>query len=268
MFNINKYFRTIKILLLLVKNFTNWNDILKRVLRGYGIYSLSSRSGIKIRGSKNDNLLRLWNEIFIDNSYRISNMSIKETDIILDIGANIGLFSINVSQYTKNKIFALEPHPENFTQLKDNVKLNGIKNVACINLGLQGENDGSRYFLNNSNHAGFIMENALTEKNIGSVRTSEKLSLACITFQELCNTHAINKVNLLKLDCEGAEGEIIKSLSKHDMDIIEKFVIEFHDNVSILDHDEIITILIDNNFGCELKWDGQSNFGYIYAQKI
>ena len=111
------------------------------------------------------------------------------------------------------------------------------------------------------------MENALT-KNINSVRTNEKLSLACTTFQELCNTNDINKVNLLKLDCEGAEGEIIKSLSKSDMDIIENGVIEFHDNVSILDHDEIIKILKHNNFEYELEWDGQSNFGYIFAHEM
>ena len=65
----------------------------------------------------------------------------------------------------RNKIIALEPHPENYKMLKDNVKLNGIENVVCINLGLQGKNEGERCFYDNSNHGGFIMENALTKKN-------------------------------------------------------------------------------------------------------
>ena len=269
MLNINKYFRTIKIFLILVKNFTNWNDILKRTLRGYGIYSLNCRSGLKIKGSRNNNILRLYNEIFTENAYKISHLTIKEMDVVVDIGANVGLFSLNVSQYTKNKIIALEPHPDNFSILKDNIECNGLENVICINLGIKKKNEGERYFYENSNHAGFVMENSLTQKNIDKFnKHNEIFSLACTTFKDLCDTQNINKINLLKLDCEGAEGEIIQSLSQSDMNKIEKLVIEFHDQVSIINHDEIIKILIDNNFEYELVWDGKSDEGYIFADKL
>ena len=48
-------------------------------------------------------------EIFIKNIYLPDYLSIGENDIVIDIGANIGLFSLFAAKYTKNKIFAIEP---------------------------------------------------------------------------------------------------------------------------------------------------------------
>ena len=77
----------------------------------------------------------------------------------------------------------------------------------------------------------------------------------------------VSKIDFLKLDCEGGEGEIITSLSLDELKKIEKIAIEFHDNHSILNHTEILEKLIASGFKTILSWAGESCFGYIYGKR-
>ena len=59
---------------------------------------------------------------------------IKDNNVIFDIGANIGVYTIVFSSYAKSgAIYAFEPVPQTLSQFQMNVKINGCKNVCCIN---------------------------------------------------------------------------------------------------------------------------------------
>lgn len=64
--------------------------------------------------------------------------NLKEGDVFIDVGANIGLFTILASKCVGNtgKIFSFEPNPEIFEQLEINVSLNKSKNIELFNFAL------------------------------------------------------------------------------------------------------------------------------------
>jgi len=87
------------------------------------------------------------------------------------------------------------------------------------------------------------------------------------TLDEILREYSIDKIDFLKPDCEGSEGHILKSDSRSCLGRINKIAMEFHDNLSPLNHDEIKKLLEDHGFSCNADWDGQSQFGYLYARR-
>ena len=85
------------------------------------------------------------------------------------------------------------------------------------------------------------------------------------TLVNLIETYGIPRIDLLKMDCEGAEGDILRSTPADYLRKIPKIVLEFHDDASSLDHLTIATLLENMGFNVEVKRSGQSSFGYIYA---
>ena len=70
-----------------------------------------------------------------------------EERLILDIGAQSGIFSIYALYRNNNaKIYSFEPDPENFIQLKENIKENKLdKNIYPINKAVSGKNGKISY---------------------------------------------------------------------------------------------------------------------------
>lgn len=70
------------------------------------------------------------------------NSFLQDEFIFIDIGANIGIYSIFVSKYFKNciNIYAFEPIPRTFNFLKKNIAKNNIKNIKLHNIALSDQN--------------------------------------------------------------------------------------------------------------------------------
>ena len=74
---------------------------------------------------------------------------IKEGDVVLDIGANIGYYTLIFARLVgeKGRVFAFEPDPDNFALLKRNVQLNGYRNVILVQKAVSNETRKARLFL-------------------------------------------------------------------------------------------------------------------------
>jgi hypothetical protein len=76
------------------------------------------------------------------SDYLISNLDLESGDIVFDVGANIGWYSIILSKYFSGvQVHSFEPDPENFKILKFNVALNNFENVISNNIGLGKQTD-------------------------------------------------------------------------------------------------------------------------------
>jgi len=85
---------------------------------------------------------------FLESNYRAG-------DWFLDIGANMGFYSLFLS--TRNpgiKILAYEPDPYNIEKFKQNIKLNGVKNIILCGYALADENTQKDLMLNTGNNRG------------------------------------------------------------------------------------------------------------------
>lgn len=149
-------------------------------------------------------------ESYVLNVYRIQK--IKRGSVVIDVGAGIGEFAVLASDKVgkEGKVIAIEPSPDDFKTLQDNIRLNGCKNVIPINTAVS---DKKETFLLTFKGKEFKAE-AETLPNILSNLNIE-----------------INSVNYMKMDIEGGERLVIPS-SKDIIRNIDYLAIEIHDGYS------------------------------------
>lgn len=110
--------------------------------------------------------------------------NLRPSDVVVDGGANIGVFSVLAAQ-TAKVVYALEPNPTNFRYLCRNLELNRVRNVVPLNIAL-------------SDRAGVAYVEGV---GIGSHLASEGYPVHTVTIDELSR----EPITVAKLDIEGAE---------------------------------------------------------------
>ena len=138
------FFSKLQILLNSRKIFKNWHIYPKVYWQlgndKFAVFETKTGLKIKIRVKSTD-LMALTN-VWMINEYDIDSFEINQSDIIIDVGAHIGLFSLLVSQFCKiGKIFSFEPIRENFDLLVSNLELNRIQNIFPFNVGVSKNSD-------------------------------------------------------------------------------------------------------------------------------
>ncbi|OLD84039.1 MAG: hypothetical protein AUF64_03045 [Chloroflexi bacterium 13_1_20CM_54_36] len=77
------------------------------------------------------------------------------------------------------------------------------------------------------------------------------------------DSNNIEQIGFLKIDCEGSEGLILDSIPKSYLKRVRKIAFEFHDHLSIINHDDMRKLLEEAGFTTELKWDDKSPVGFL-----
>tara|TARA_B100001079_G_scaffold223071_1_gene199478 strand:- start:59 stop:829 length:771 start_codon:yes stop_codon:yes gene_type:complete len=214
------FFTKLQIFLDSRKVFKNWYSYPKvyfKLLKDeYVTFETKNNLKIKIRVNSTD-LMALTN-VWMINEYEIEKFKINKNDIIIDVGAHIGLFSLLASKSCfAGKIFSYEPINENFEMLMQNIKSNKLKNIFPFNLAVSKNTSNVKLFLDKDESA-----HSIFQKNTSYV-TVESISL-----QKIFDDNDINFCKILKLDCEGAEYEIIDSLPDKYFEKIQNMIIEYH----------------------------------------
>lgn len=149
--------------------------------------------------SGND-ITHVWvaNEVLVEKVYDLSVVPF-EPNIIFDIGANIGLFSlIAASKWPTAKLISVEPHPTTFCYLVKNLQANGVK-AAKLQCALDGRS-GVKYLLNE----GAVFQST-THQPTG-------IFTFCLRLDALLESLTACKI-LIKMDIEGAEQVVLDSLT-------------------------------------------------------
>ena len=135
----------------------------------------------------------------------VMKKEIKEGDIVLDIGANIGYYTLIFARLVgdKGKVFAFEPDPENFALLKKNVETNGYKNIILINKAVSDKEGEIKLYLNKYNKANHTIYQ--TEEN------RESIPIKTISLDNFFKDYK-GKIDFIKMDIEGAEYLAIKGM--------------------------------------------------------
>lgn len=122
--------------------------------------------------------------------------------LIVDVGANIGAYTLNIRSHCSNPIIAFEPDPNTFGVLKLSLKESRVKDVTIENIAC-GSSKGTLAFLRGTNGS------VLPYSAIGEHIDEEKLIKVPVVRidDRLANE---GRVSLMKVDCEGYEVEIIK----------------------------------------------------------
>ncbi len=163
--------------------------------------------------------LYIYKEIFVDGCYDFPRLPGNEPAII-DIGANTGLFAIRMMQiYPHAKLFAYEPMPGNYRQLQGNLRVSKIADCMAFQEGVGGRARAEKLFIHSRNVGGHSI--------YADIASSDKsIEIQLVDIRTALDRLQGRVCNLLKLDCEGAEYEIMKSLDKEAARRIERIIFE------------------------------------------
>lgn len=130
---------------------------------------------------------------------------IKTGDVVLDIGANIGYYTLIFAKLVgeKGKVFAFEPGPSNFTLLKKNVEINGYQNVTSVQKAVSNKTGKIRLYLSHS----------ITGHRIYDTHDGRKfIEIEVVRLDDYFKNYK-GRIDFIKIDIEGAEGAAIRGMS-------------------------------------------------------
>ncbi len=138
---------------------------------------------------------------------KIMEEKIKVGNITVDVGANIGLHTLNMARIVGNtgRVFAFEPDPSNFEILEKNVKINNYQNIILEQKAV-GDKHG-RTTLYQSDNPGNHRLFPLTKQAKGQIQV-ELTSLD----KYFIDSNLANKINFIKIDVEGFEFSVLKGM--------------------------------------------------------
>lgn len=181
--------------------------------------------------------LQIYEEVFIQNIYKFhaSNSS----PVIIDCGSNVGVSVLYFKkEYPNAKVIGFEPDPDAFKVLKHNVEQYNYKNVVLHNKAIWTSKTTVKFKVEGG-ASGKISESE--EDNLIEVETQ--------SLKDLIN----ERIDLLKIDIEGAEYEVIKDC-KDKLDLVENLFVEYHSSVNEKQKlNEILEILTQKGFRYHIK---------------
>jgi FkbM family methyltransferase len=179
-------------------------------------------------------------------SIKTVRSEINPGDIILDIGANIGYYTLLMAKLTreKGKVYAVEPVIQNIELLKKNIKLNKYKNIEVFQLALGNKNKIAPIYISNKRNWHSVIKSELIKNNIIG-----KALVKMIT----CDEFLQNKISpdFIRMDVEGYETEIIEGMKKFlDSKKPTKILMEIHDSRGGKREEALESL---KNFGFQVK---------------
>ena len=210
---------------------------------------------------KGDNLGLSVNPIYGESDTKIVKKLIKNGDVVLDIGANIGYYTLIFAKLVGNsgKVFAFEPEPENFKILQKNIKINEYANVFLEQKAVSNNNEKLTLYISDKagRHSIYKLKKYVKSIDIESV-----------TIDNYLKKNNIEKINFVKIDVEGAELNVLQGIQNLlDKNII--LLIEFSPLYLIscgLEPFDLINFLEKNNFKIYFAENEQfQEFNKIYS---
>lgn len=165
-------------------------------------------------------LLELW----FEDEYRVKRVPVPSGCVVVDAGANVGLFSIQIARRAPAaRVIAIEPEQQCFECLQANLRAFSLTNVEVHRLGL-------------GRHTGFAeIEKAARSLDNRLVNFAAKPkgsdSVAIVSMDDLFDRLVLNEVELLKMDIEGSEYDVFSNVHTETLTKIKTLVAEFHDNI-------------------------------------
>ncbi len=241
------------------RRYTNWREMLRARAEGLRPPVVELRAGIRFESPPSVSVPRLVNEIFFRRVYTPWGHEIGAHDVVLDVGANVGVFSLYAATRSRGRIVAVEPFPANLEFLQRNLAANDQERVEVVPSALS-DRVGSISLIVASKGT---MHSIAGEQDAGG----ESIEVPTTTLAALVDKLGLDRIDFMKMDCEGAEGTILPAVPPELWRRFRRISMEFHDGASALRHQEIQKLLEEAGFPTRLRWDGRSGVGILYAAR-
>ncbi|MBK7230507.1 MAG: FkbM family methyltransferase [Ignavibacteriales bacterium] len=189
-----------------------------------------------------------WHKYYNEEFPKLKDL-LKEGDVVIDVGANLGFFTLMISRLIgeKGKIFCFEPSKVIYDKLKINISINNITNVIIENMGL-GVIEEEKILKRDKRYSG--MSSIIL--NSGGAMIEEMIAIT--TIDNYIKDKNI-KIKFIKIDTEGFEPQVLKgalNLIKSQQPII---YIELGGGKFFKSSVEALNILIENEYTLSINED-------------
>jgi FkbM family methyltransferase len=218
-------------------------------------FEMIHRSGLRIRVRPHTDDLRIVKSNFVKKNYTKTFFPLKKDSIVVDVGAHIGSFSILVAR-SVHKVLAFEPEPSNYRMLKKNMELNRLENMRIFEMAVSGQSGYQDIY---TYPGGSSADYSLYKTGTMKVQAG---AIPVISIEDIIKREDLPRIDFLKLDCEGAEHDILRYMHVETAAKIMEIAMERHSvppDVSI----DLPARL--NELGFEVKID--QNSGYLHARR-
>ena len=150
-----------------------------------------------------DSKLLLTPHHFCPKELALLRKTLTRGGTFIDIGANIGAFTLQAARFDNVHVLAIEPNPIAMERLRVNIRVNGFENASTVESAL-GANSVESLFT--------FVDDDIGKSGIGSRAGSGKREvrrLSIRTLVEILAEHEIDTISALKIDVEGHEDEIL-----------------------------------------------------------
>jgi FkbM family methyltransferase len=164
--------------------------------------------GVRIRLHGDSRLCEmLYFDAFEPDTRSFIDVYLRPGDVFLDIGANVGLYTIAAARIVgpAGEVHAFEPCSRTFARLEENVRLNRLRSVFCHQLALSNENAEAELALAID---GYDAWNSLGKPYMGETGGSEKVRT--VTLDSFVSDHSLTgRITAIKIDVEGWEKHVL-----------------------------------------------------------
>jgi FkbM family methyltransferase len=253
--NLNNIVRTIQT----YKNPLWFYAVCMKLVQG-PLAKLSLRNGLHFYVRVQNTDWYVIHEVYAKNTYDEALKGLDPTNsVVIDIGGFIGDFSIKASRLARH-VYTYEPEKDNYRLLNMNVQENNIKNITARPYGISDKPGSFSIYVSDTNSSCNTMYSELS-KNAVSTQ-----SIECVTLADECKKYRITNIDLLKLDCEGAEFDILMSIPDSLLTKINKIIFEYQDMVEKnKTHQKLIQHLETHGFHSKIIDQMDNKTGTILA---
>jgi len=242
----------------------------------------------------------VYNEVYSDNVYLQHGISIKDGDVIFDVGANMGIASLYFAQQAKNlQFFTFEPVPAIFEVLEANLaRLKPDHTVKNYNIGLSDYSGTTeiKFLPKDSGESAIIpfdMEYKVQKMvehydqavepfvpaakfvpkflrkfvvRLGVKKLQKGINVSCQlrTLSEIIAENGIETINLLKIDAENYESHVLAGIKEDDWVKIQQIAMEVHTHIKDGENllQEFIELLTNKGFTC---YEGEESLETLWG---
>jgi len=244
-----------------IKRIRNWPSFFvdwSRFTGRRGPFVMKMRDGMRLLVRPRSEDKSLIREVVLNREYAPEGFEIGSHDTVVDIGAHIGTFTITSARSAREGIvYAFEPVEANYELLLRNIELNRLRNVVPTKMAV-AKDTGKKEM--------FVQEDATTGHSFHYRSNRNPVIVDTTSLEDFVDRTGIKKIDLLKMDCEGAEYDILTNCPERIFSIIQRIGMEYHFCEDKKDPQVLIDILEDNRFKVTMSspkdWGGM-----IFATK-
>ncbi len=180
---------------------------------------------------------------------------------VIDVGGYIGETALFFAQRGAKQVFCVEPAPDNFRLLEQNISQSSFKDKIVIIQAAILDKDGITDFYTDNQHFPSYHVSSYHDFMKNYMNDTTICNVHAMSFQKLLEYTELEEVDVVKLDCEGSEYDILLGTPDSVLRRVKQYIVEYHNGPDIL-----VKRLEELGYKVREKFRGKA-IGLLYADR-